>query len=124
MKLSEVFKAVEDGQKLQVKFKSKKTFEDFDILVLRDLTFKELEECQFQYAPIIINGYTLYPKHEPLDEDDYYYIPSFSDTDCLYEEFSWESDAEQCQFHLKHNLVYSTPGEAELHVKALLNIKD
>ena len=61
MKLSEVFKAVEDGKKLQVKFKSKKTFEDFDILVLRDLTFKELEECQFQYAPIIINGHTLYP---------------------------------------------------------------
>ena len=41
MKLSEVFKAVEDGKKLQVKFKSKKTFEDFDILVLRDLTFKQ-----------------------------------------------------------------------------------
>ena len=124
MKLSEVFKAVEDGQKLQVKFKNKKTFDDLDILVLRDLTFKELEECKFQYAPIIINGYNLYPKHEPLEENDYYYIPSFNDTDCLYEEFLWESDSELCQFHLKHNLVYSTPAEAELHVKALLNIKE
>lgn len=124
MKLSEVFKAVEDGKKLQVKFKSKKTFEDFDILVLRDLTFKELEECQFQYAPIIINGYTLYPEREELEEDDYYYIPSFSDNEDLFEEFSWESDSKLCQFHLKHNLVYDTPCNAEKHARALLNIKE
>ena len=55
---------------------------------------------------------------------DYYYIPSFADLDCLYEEFSWESDSELCQFHLKHNLVYSTSGDAEKHVRSLLNIKD
>ena len=124
MKLSEVFKAVEDGRKLQVKFKSKKTFEDFDILVLRDLTFKELEECQFQYAPIIINGYTLCPERKELEEDDYYYIPSFSDNEDLFEEFSWESNSKLCQFHLRHNLVYSTPCDAEKHAKALLNIKE
>lgn len=124
MKLSEVFKAVEDGKKLQVKFKSKKTFEDFDILVLRDLTFKELEECQFQYAPIIINGHTLYPEHKELEEDDYYYIPSFSDNEDLFEEFSWESDSDLCQFHLKNNLVYLQPCNAEKHAKALLNIKE
>ena len=124
MKLSEVFKAVEDGKKLQVKFKSKKTFEDFDILVLRDLTFKELEECQFQYAPIIINGYSLYPERKELEEDDYYYIPSFSDNEDLFEEFSWESDSDLCQFHLKNNLVYLQPCNAEKHAKALLNIKE
>ena len=124
MKLSEVFKAVEDGKKLQVKFKSKKTFEDFDILVLRDLTFKELEECQFQYAPIIINGHTLYPECKELEEDDYYYIPSFSDNEDLFEEFSWESDSDLCQFHLKNNLVYLQPCNAEKHAKALLNIKE
>lgn len=124
MKLSEVFKAVEDGKKLQVKFKSKKTFEDFDILVLRDLTFKELEECQFQHAPIIINGHTLYPERKELEEDDYYYIPSFSDNEDLFEEFSWESDSDLCQFHLKNNLVYLQPCNAEKHAKALLNIKE
>ena len=124
MKLSEVFKAIEDGKKLQVKFKSKKTFDDFDILVLRDLTFKELEECQFQYAPIIINGHSLCPERKELEEDDYYYIPSFSDPDCLYEEFSWESDSDLCQFHLKNNLVYLQPCNAEKHAKALLNIKE
>ena len=124
MKLSEVFKAVEDGKKLQVKFKSKKTFEDFDILVLSDLTFKELEECQFQYAPIIINGHTLYPERKELKEDDYYYIPSFSDNEDLFEEFSWESDSELCEFHLKHNLVYLQPLDAERHAKALLDIKE
>ena len=124
MKLSEVFKAVEDGKKLQVKFKSKKTFEDFDILVLRDLTFKELEECQFQYAPIIINGHALYPERKELEEDDYYYIPSFSDDEDLFEEFSWESDSELCQFHLKHNLVYLQLRDAEKHARALLNIKE
>lgn len=124
MKLSEVFKAIEEGKKLEIKFKNKKMFEELNILILKDLTFQELEECQFQYAPIIINGYTLYPEHEPLDEDDYYYIPSFSDTDSLYEEFSWESDSELCQFHLKHNLVYSNPVKAEKHIKALLNIKE
>lgn len=124
MKLSEVFKAIEEGKKLEVKFKNKRIFEELNVLLLKDLTFQELEECQFQYAPLIINGRTLYPEHEPLDEDDYYYIPSFSDTDCLYEEFSWESDSELCQFHLKHNLVYSTSGNAEKHVRALLNIKE
>ena len=124
MKLSEVFKAVEDGKKLQVKFKSKKTFEDFDILVLRDLTFKELEECQFKYAPIIINGHTLYPESKELEEDDYYYIPSFSDNEDLFEEFSWESDSNLCQFHLKNNLVYLQPCDAEKHARVLLNIKD
>ena len=124
MKLSEVFKAIEEGRKLEVKFKSKKTFDDFDILVLRDLTFKELEECQFQYAPIIINGHTLYPERKELEEDDYYYIPSFSDGQDLFEEFSWESDSDLCQFHLKNNLVYLTPCDAEKHAKALLNIKE
>ena len=124
MKLSEVFKAVEDGKKLQVKFKSKKTFEDFDILVLRDLTFKELEECQFQYAPIIINGHTLYPERKELEEDDDYYIPCFGDMDDMYEHFEWESDSELCEFHLKHNLVYLQPRDAERHAKALLNIKE
>lgn len=124
MKLSEVFKAIEDGKKLQIKFKNKKIFEEVDVLMLKDLTFQELEECQFKYAPIIINGYSLYPKHEPLEEDDYYYIPSFIDPDYLYEEFSWESDSKLCQFHFKHNLVYSTSGDAEKHVRALLNIKD
>ena len=123
MKLSEVFKAIEDGKKLEVKFKNKKIFEEIDILILKDLTYQELEECQFQYAPIIINGQILYPEHEPL-EDDYYYIPSFADLDCLYEEFSWESDSKLCQFHLRYNLVYSTPAEAEKHVRALLNIKE
>ena len=124
MKLSEVFKAIENGQKLQVKFKNKKTFDDLDILVLRDLTFKELEECQFQYAPIIINGHILYPERKELEEDDYYYIPSFSDNEDLFEEFSWESDSKLCQFHLRHNLVYSTPAEAESHIRALLNIEE
>ena len=124
MKLSEVFKAVADGKKLQVKFKNKKTFDDLDILVLRDLTFKELEECEFQYAPIIINGHTLKPQREELEENDCYYIPSFNDTDYLYEEFSWESDSELCEFHLKHNLVYLQPHDAERHAKALLNIKE
>ena len=124
MKLSEVFKAIEDGKKLEIKFKNKKIFEEIDIFMLKDLTYQKLEECQFQYAPIIINNQILYPEHEPLEEDDYYYIPSFADLDCLYEEFSWESDSELCQFHLKHNLVYSTPAEAELHVKALLNIEE
>ena len=124
MKLSKVFKAIEDGKKLKIKFKNKKIFEEIDILILKDLTLQELEECQFQYAPIIINGHTLYPEHEPLEEDDYYYIPSFADDDSLYEEFSWESDSELCQFHLKHNLVYDTPVQAEKHAKALLNIKD
>ena len=124
MKLSEVFKAIEEGKKLEVKFKSKKTFEDFDILVLRDLTFKELEECQFQYAPIIINGHTLYPESKELEGDDYYYIPSFSDNEDLFEEFSWESDSDLCQFHLKNNLVYLQPCDAEKHAKAFLNIKE
>lgn len=124
MKLSEVFKAIEEGKKLQIKFKNKKIFEEVDVLILKDLTFQELEECQFQYAPIIINGYTLYPEQKPLNEDEYYYIPSFSDTDCLYEEFSWESDSKLCQFHLRYNLVYSTPAEAESHIRALLNIEE
>lgn len=124
MKLSEVFKAIEDDKQLEVKFKNKKTFENISMSLLKELSFNELEECEFRYAPIIINGYTLYPEHKPLEEDDYYYIPSFSDTDCLYEEFSWESDSELCQFHLKHNLVYSTPGDAEKHIRALLNIKE
>ena len=124
MKLSEVFKAIEEGKRLEVKFKNKRIFEELNVLILKDLTFQELEECQFQYAPIIINSYTLYPEHEPLEEDDYYYIPSFGDPDCLYEEFSWESDSEQCQYHLKHNLVYSTSGDAEKHVRALLNIEE
>ena len=124
MKLSEVFKAIEDDKRLEVKFKNKKIFEELSMSLLKELSFNELEECEFRYAPIIINNHTLYPEHKPLDEDDYYYIPSFSDMDCFYEEFSWESDSELCQFHLKHNLVYSTPAEAELHVKALLNIKE
>lgn len=54
MKLSEVFKAIEEGKKLQIKFKNKKIFEEVDVLILKDLTFQELEECQFQYAPLII----------------------------------------------------------------------
>ena len=124
MKLSEVFKAIEDGKKLQIKFKNKKIFEEVNVLILKDLTFQELEECQFQYAPIIINSHILYPERKELEEDDYYYIPSFSDTDCLYEEFSWESDSKLCQFHLRYNLVYSTPAEAESHVRALLNIEE
>ena len=124
MKLSEVFKAIEEGKKLEIKFKNKRMFEELNVLILKDLTFQELEECQFQYAPLIINGHTLCPEHAPLEEDDYYYIPSFADNDCLYEEFSWESDSELCQFHLKHNLVYSTPAEAESHIKALLNIEE
>lgn len=124
MKLSEVFKAIEEGKKLEIKFKNKRMFEELNVLILKDLTFQELEECQFQYAPIIINGQILYPEHEPLEEDDYYYIPSFSDPDCLYEEFSWESDSKLCQFHLRYNLVYSTPAEAEKHVRALLNIEE
>ena len=124
MKLSEVFKAIEDGQKLEVKFKNKKIFEEIDILMLKDLTFKELEECQFQYAPVIINGHTLYPERKELEEDDYYYIPSFSDNEDLFEEFSWESDSDLCQFHLKNNLVYLKPIDAEKHAKALLNIKE
>ena len=124
MKLWEVFKAIEDGKKIQIKFKNKKIFEEVNVLILKDLTFQELEECQFQYAPIIINGYTLYPEHEPLEEDDYYYIPSFSDNEDLFEEFSWESNSDLCQFHLKNNLVYLQPGNAEKHAKALLNIKE
>lgn len=124
MKLSEVFKAVEDGKKLEVKFKNKKIFEEIDILMLKDLTYQELEECQFQYAPIIINGHTLYPERKELEEDDYYCIPSFSDNEDLFEEFSWESDSDLCQFHLKHNLVYLQPLDAERHAKALLNIKE
>ena len=124
MKLSEVFKAIEDGKKLQIKFKNKKIFEEVDVLMLKDLTFKELEECQFQYAPIIINGHTLYPEHKELEEDDYYYIPSFSDNEDLFEEFSWESDSDLCQFHLKHNLVHLQPLDAERHAKALLNIRE
>ena len=124
MKLSEVFKAIEDGKKLEVKFKNKKIFEEIDILMLKDLTYQQLEECQFQYAPIIINGHTLYPERKELKEDDYYYIPSFSDDQDLFEEFSWESDSDLCQFHLKNNLVYLTPCDAEKHAKALLNIKE
>ena len=124
MKLSEVFKAIEDGKKLEIKFKNKKIFEEIDILMLKDLTFKELEECQFRYAPIIINGHTLYPERKELEEDDYYYIPSFSDNEDLFEEFSWESDSDLCQFHLKNNLVYLQPLDAEKHAKVLLNIKE
>ena len=124
MKLSEVFKAIEDGKKLKVKFKNKRIFEELNVLILKDLTFQELEECQFQYAPIIINGHSLYPERKELEEDDYYYIPSFSDNEDLFEEFSWESDSDLCQFHLKNNLVYLQPCNAEKHVKALLNIKE
>lgn len=124
MKLSEVFKAIENDKQLEVKFKNKKTFENISISLLKELSFNKLEECEFRYAPIIINNHTLYPEHSPLEENDYYYIPSFNDTDCLYEEFSWEFNSKLCQFHLKHNLVYSTPGDAEKHVRALLNIKD
>ena len=124
MKLSEVFEALENDKKLLVKFKNQSNFQNVDMALLKEMTFNELQECKFQYAPLIINGYTLDPGHEPLEEDDYYCIPSFGDPDCLYEEFSWESDSKLCQFHLKHNLVYSTPAEAELHVKALLNIKE
>jgi hypothetical protein len=43
MKLSEVFKAIEDGKKLEIKFKNKKIFEEIDILMLKDLTYQELE---------------------------------------------------------------------------------
>ena len=124
MKLSEVFKAVEDGKRLEVKFKNKKIFEEIDILMLKDLTYQELEECQFQYAPIIINGHTLYPEQKPLDENDDYYIPWFGDMGDMYEHCTWESDSELCEFHLKHNLVYLQPRYAERHAKALLNIKD
>ena len=124
MKLSEVFKAIEDGKKLQIKFKNKKIFEEVNVLILKDLTFQELEECQFQYAPIIINSHILYPARKELEEDDYYYIPSFSDNEDLFEEFSWESNSDLCQFHLKNNLVYLQPGNAEKHAKALLNIKE
>lgn len=124
MKLSEVFKAVEDGKKLEIKFKNKKIFEEIDILMLKDLTYQELEECQFQYAPIIINGHTLYPEQKPLDENDDYYIPWFGNMDDMYEHCEWESDSELCEFHLKHNLVYLQPRYAERHAKALLNIKE
>ena len=124
MKLSEVFKAIEDGMKLEIKFKNKKIFEKIDILILKDLTYQELEECQFRYAPIIINGQTLYPEQKPLDEDDDYYIPCFGDMEDMYEHFEWESDSELCEFHLKHNLVYLQPRDAERHAKALLNIKE
>ena len=124
MKLSEVFKAIEDGKKLEIKFKNKKIFEEVDILMLKDLTYQELEECQFRYAPIIINGQTLYPEQKPLNEDDDYYIPCFNDMDDLYEHCDWESDSELCHFHLKHNLVYLNFRDAEKHARALLNIKD
>ena len=124
MKLSEVFEALENDKKLLVKFKNQSNFQNVDMALLKEMTFNELQECKFQYAPIIINNCTLCPEQEPLEEDDYYYIPSFSDPDCLYEEFSWESDSKLCQFHLKNNLVYSTPGEAEYHLKALLNIEE
>ena len=43
MKLSEVFKAIEEGKKLQIKFKNKKIFEEVDVLMLKDLTYQELE---------------------------------------------------------------------------------
>ena len=124
MKLSEVFKAIEEGKKLQTKFKNKKIFEEVDVLILKDLTFQELEECQFQYAPLIINGHTLCPEHEPLDENDDYYIPCFGDMDEMYEHFEWESDSKLCEFHLKHNLVHLQSHDAERHAKALLNIKE
>ena len=94
------------------------------MVLLKEMTFNELQECKFLYAPIIINGYRLEPEQKPLDEDDYYYIPSFSDDQDLFEEFSWESDSDLCQFHLKNNLVYLQPVNAEKHAKALLNIKE
>ena len=123
MKLSEVFKAIEEGKKLEIKFKNKKIFEEIDILMLKDLTYQELEECQFRYALIILNGQVLYPEHQPLDKNDDYYIPCFGDMDDMYERFEWESDSELCEFHLKHNLVYLQPRDAERHARALLNIK-
>lgn len=124
MKLSEVFKAIEEGKKLEIKFKNKKIFEEIDILMLKDLTYQELEECQFRYTPIIINGQVLYPEHQPLDKNDDYYIPCFGDMDDMYERFEWESNSELCEFHLKHNLVYLQPRDAERHARALLNIKE
>ena len=124
MKLSEVFEALENDKKLSVKFKNQSNFQDVNMVLLKEMTFNELQECKFLYAPIIINGYRLEPEQKPLDEDDYYYIPSFSDDQDLFEEFSWESDSDLCQFHLKNNLVYLTPRDAEKHVRALLNIKE
>ena len=124
MKLSEVFKAIEDDKRLEVKFKNKKIFEELSMSLLKELSFNELEECEFRYAPIIINNHALYPEHKPLDENDDYYIPCFGDMDDMYEHFEWESDSELCQFHLKHNLVYLQSYDAERHAKALLNIKD
>ena len=124
MKLSEVFEDLENDKKLLVKFKNQSNFQNVDMALLKEMTFNELQECKFSYAPIIINGYSLEPEQKPLDEDDDYYIPCFNDMDDLYEHCEWESDSELCQFHLKHNLVYLNSCDAELHVKALLNIKE
>ena len=124
MKLSEVFEAIENDKKLLVKFKNQNDFQHVNMILLKEMTFNELQECKFQYAPIIINGYSLEPEQKPLDENDDYYIPCFSDMDDMYEHFEWESDSELCEFHLKHNLVYLQPRDAERHAKALLNIKE
>lgn len=124
MKLSEVFEALENDKKLLVKFKNQSNFQHVNMVLLKEMTFNELQECKFSYAPLIINGYSLEPEQKPLDEDDDYYIPCFNDMDDLYEHCEWESDSELCQFHLKHNLVYLNSRDAEKHARALLNIKD
>ena len=124
MKLSEVFEALENDKKLLVKFKNQSNFQNVDMALLKEMTFNELQECKFSYAPTIINGYSLYPEQKPLDECDDYYIPWFGHMDDMYEHCEWDSDSELCEFHLKHNLVYLQPCDAERHAKALLNIKD
>ena len=124
MKLSEVFEALENDKKLLVKFKNQSNFQDVNMVLLKEMTFNELQECKFLYAPIIINGYSLKPEQRPLDKNDDYYIPCFGDMDDMCERFEWESDSELCEFHLKHNLVYLQPRDAERHAKALLNIKE
>ena len=124
MKLSEVFEALENDKKLLVKFKNQSNFQHVNMVLLKEMTFNELQECKFSYAPLIINGYSLEPEQKPLDEYDDYYIPCFNDVDDLYQQCEWGSYSELCQFHLKHNLVYLNPHDAEKHAKALLNIKD
>ena len=124
MKLSEVFEALENDKKLLVKFKNQNDFQSVNMVLLKEMTFNELQECKFSYAPTIINGYSLYPEQKPLDEGDVYFIPCFNDMEDLYEQCEWESGSELCHFHLKHNLVYLQPRDAEKHAKALLNIKE
>jgi hypothetical protein len=123
--LSELFKALEDGERVQVLDMAGQ----WAPLVENLLTLKEARrgvECgHFRIAPKMIcitgtGGTFEYPEpvKEPLEEDDWYFLAEFT-TNSGIGKFRWRDDNHD-HYWLKRNLIHLTKENAKAHYEALI----